>query len=148
MEVHEHRGLRVYFFNPLYDSGVDKVVVGNQNIWAARPGQKLTRLVGFFRCMGFGLSHVSYFNSNGDNKELLLGYSHGSDFLEVVDKEKFYNKLLSYTNKEDKYNPEIPAHPVLHELEHLLSPKEEEVPKESVPEKERVEVPVGEHAEL
>uniref|UniRef100_A0A3B0N855 Uncharacterized protein n=1 Tax=Theileria annulata TaxID=5874 RepID=A0A3B0N855_THEAN len=148
MEVHDHLGLRVYFFDPVKDSDVDKVVVGGQNIWAARPGQKLSKLVGFFKCMGFGLSHVSYYNDEGHSKELLLRYSHNSDFLEVVDKENFYTKLLSYANAEDKYNPEIPSHPVLDELENMLKPKDKEAPKETVDEKHEAEVPVEEHAEL
>ncbi|BAM41438.1 conserved hypothetical protein [Theileria orientalis strain Shintoku] len=155
MEYHDHRGLKVYFFTPLHNSGVDKVVVGNQGIWTARSGQTLTKLVGFFRCMGFGLSHVSYFNQEGENKELLLGYSHGDDNLVEFDRKRFYDKLLDYTVSSEPFNKDVPGHLVLYQLEQLLKEREESEKKskaEKVAEvvheaaEKKSEVPVTEEA--
>ncbi|UKK01480.2 hypothetical protein MACK_002294 [Theileria orientalis] len=135
MEYHDHRGLKVYFFTPMHNSGVDRVVVGNQGIWTAKSGQTLTKLVGFFRCMGFGLSHVSYFNDQGETKELLLGYSHGDDNLVEFDRKRFYDKLLDYTVKSEPFNKDVPGHLVLYQLEELLKERDEEERKKTAAEK-------------
>ncbi|UKJ89120.2 hypothetical protein MACJ_002366 [Theileria orientalis] len=135
MERHEHRGLNVYFFTPMHNSGVDKVVVGNQGIWTAKRGQTLTKLVGFFKCMGFGLSHVSYFNEAGENKELLLGYSHGEENLVEFDRKRFYDKLLDYTVTSEPFNKDVPGHSVLFQLEELLKERAEAETKKTTAEK-------------
>ncbi|EKX72401.1 signal peptide containing protein [Theileria equi strain WA] len=137
---YDHLGLKVGIFRPSYNTKVTSIKFDSQGIWkAADDGvQHLLELVVFYKCMGIGLAHVTFYAGFNDKRKVLLGYSHSSSDMAPVTDEAFYKKLLSYAKPAEPKHPELPAHDVFFKLNKLLSGEEElgEAPK--------VEAPAGE----